>query len=764
MSESETLNDLTVWHFKAACDIIAKAIEERKWDQAIEKCDQGKEEATDLKIITWVNKFDVLKQDIINLKKKEENMDSTRKKVMVPRLEKKKEDLKMQDIEIIEKGLDAPEQEETIIDDLSLIKGVGSTTELKLKEAGIMSIHQLATMTPEGLAQVNGFGRGSSAHIISAAKEYLEQQNEPYKSIKTKTHLVTPMFDPKYKINRSSRTIPPQSIKTKTHPVTPMFDPKYKINRSSRTIPPPEKIDNIISDDGEPPEEDVLDVEESEELNKQPDDIVEAELVVQSRIWENEEIEEAEHSVEFLKDSDEDNLNSSTTQLEHQTKNERYVTSFPVQKENNTSKNKVINGFLDDTLEIPQNKASEIQYEQVMHEIKNDFSDERLNKNHTTIILQKTQDILQALHYFIIPKALSIFKNLERTVDCTAVKVIPGANDTELILITPIKICDLKGTLLISDNGFDYHSEDNPTLQEKSKAMLVRSVMKDFIAVQSMVFDSMVNDTKVFTFFRKYLKDGNISIEKGRNNQTLFFRSGLLQYKIIINPLVLCHSLPSSLEKSVSFPYQKDTNIHYIDYAGLSSLITFMEHKYQSLESHCEEGNAVKRYFQAKLNFINDLRTYSIPFLFLGLIFLLIVLLQGSFLINTFIGLGSAAICVYGVMIVYLYLRFTKTKTIISKEFSSPYRQGRVSIDDTELFMISKDLSTEQMDQFIYECFGKEANFAIMPKIEEEKYLQSITAQKQTHKVRKPASYSFMSKNTVRDDNDHSKYGSFLED
>ena len=116
-------------------------------------------------------------------------------------------------------------------------------------------------------------------------------------------------------------------------------------------------------------------------------------------------------------------------------------------------------------------------------------------------------------------------------------------------------------------------------------------------------------------------------------------------------------------------------------------------------------------------------------------------------------------------MIGYLYLRFTKTKTNISKEFSSPYHQGNVTIDDTELFMISKDLSTEQMDQFIYECFGKEADFAIMPKIEEEKYSHSITAQKQAHKLGKPiVGHSFMSKNTVTKDNEHSKYGSFLED
>jgi len=743
MSESKTLNNLTAWSFKAACDIIKKEIEQGNIDQAIDKCDQEIQEATDLKNITWVNKFKSIKQEIINLKQKEKNMDSTKHKITVPRLEEKKEVLKTQDTEIIE-ILDTPEQEESLKDELSLIKGVGSTTKSMLIEAGIVSVNQLATMTPDALAQVKGFGLGSSEHIINAAKELLERRKS--------------------------------GVKKKRNTHTPMFDPKFRIDRASKSIPPAKKAHDLSDSVAESQREIEDDLEELEEQTDSPSEIYTADT---PDIIEKEKFDEVLPSAELNESSEEDELNIIANEVKTHTENNRYQSlSREEPQESKSMKNEVISGFLNDALEIPQKNTSEIRYEEVMQEIKNDFSaDERLNKKDVTSLLKQAQEVLQSFHYYNIPKTWKIFnlfshkfenknhslknprKPQHEAIDFIALKVLSGNNDTDLILISPIKICDLKGTLLVSDNGLKYHSEQNPKLQENLKGLLLKPIVKDFKNIQSVFFDNMAQDEKIFRFFRKYLKDSNISIEKGRNNHALFFRSGLKQYKILIEPILLCNSLPSSLEKSVLFPYQKSTNIHYINYEGLSSLIPFIEHKYQALESHCIERNAVKIYFDAKLRFINNLRNYSIPFVSLGLLFFLIIILQGDFLINTFIGLGAAAICAYGVILACLYMKFAKTKTDISKEFSTPYHLGKIRIDDTELLMISKDFSSEQMDQFIYECFGKKADFPIMSKIEEDKYIHTIVDQKQGYNSGKnPLDRSIMEKST------HSKYGPFLED
>ncbi len=132
MSESETQNNLTAWNFRAAYDIIEKTLKQGNLDQAFAKCNQGIEEAKDLKNIRWVNKFESIKQEIINLRKKDEDMDSIKKKVMVPRLEEKEESSKIEDTQILEKGASIIEQEQIPHHELRMVNGIGDTAELKL--------------------------------------------------------------------------------------------------------------------------------------------------------------------------------------------------------------------------------------------------------------------------------------------------------------------------------------------------------------------------------------------------------------------------------------------------------------------------------------------------------------------------------------------------------------------------------------------------------------------------------------------------------
>ena len=93
-------------------------------------------------------------------------------------------------------------------------------------------------------------------------------------------------------------------------------------------------------------------------------------------------------------------------------------------------------------------------------------------------------------------------------------------------------------------------------------------------------------------------------------------------------------------------------------------------------------------------------------------------------------------------------------------------------MDETDLLMISKEQSPQDMEQFIYECFGKLANFDIISKLEEQKITQGISNYKHTKEVNDFNDESFKnSLQTVKypstkylKDKITSKYGSFLED
>ncbi len=141
-------------------------------------------------------------------------------------------------------------------------------------------------------------------------------------------------------------------------------------------------------------------------------------------------------------------------------------------------------------------------------------------------------------------------------------------------------------------------------------------------------------------------------------------------------------------------------------------------------------------------------------------------------LVNSFIGLAFAAICLYPIVLLYSYLKFYKVKTAISNESDTPSHHGKVMMDETDLLMISKEQSPQDMDQFIYECFGKSADFNIISKLEEQKIPRRISNYKRNKEIDDSNSDSFESPlQTVKypstkylKDKITSKYGSFLED
>ncbi|MHA1473083.1 MAG: helix-hairpin-helix domain-containing protein, partial [Promethearchaeota archaeon] len=73
-------------------------------------------------------------------------------------------------------------QEQKIVDhsgdDLTEIKGIGVTTAEKLYNAKIVSILQIAKMTPELLSKTPGIGLATATKFITAAKNCLESSPE----------------------------------------------------------------------------------------------------------------------------------------------------------------------------------------------------------------------------------------------------------------------------------------------------------------------------------------------------------------------------------------------------------------------------------------------------------------------------------------------------------------------------------------------------------------------------------------------------------
>ena len=360
----------------------------------------------------------------------------------------------------------------------------------------------------------------------------------------------------------------------------------------------------------------------------------------------------------------------------------------------------------------PQRPAF-IPYEEVLSD---DLNGEKLSKSELNHIKEEVAQKFRNLGYYIIDKKSSMFRSVLKDIDFLAYKVMDITKMVGILTVYPVIISHLRGTLVVTSKDIIY----NPT----SKSV---KYSKEFLKIaQKGVLDNVLNEKTLFKLFKKLfkkLKGGTLIITKARNGKAIFINSGQIQYKIIVNPVLACLSEPAFIEKSIMLPYQRKTNIHAIQFEAVDLLVKFLEKKYFLLESQVKQ-NAIEIYDTAKEKLRVDLKRYSIPFPLYGVIFLLVILFQNIFLLTTFTNLGYAALGIYGFLFSYVILRFTKTQKKLTEDYRTPYHRKKVEMDETDINIIKDDLTAHELDQFIYECFGKNSEFSYMLRLEEGKVAQ----------------------------------------
>jgi hypothetical protein len=435
----------------------------------------------------------------------------------------------------------------------------------------------------------------------------------------------------------------------------------------------------------------------------------------------------------------------------------------------NIETNSIIDSFLDPEDHSFQKNLPKL-YENELEIQGNQIEHEKLKNFTYKSLVKDTKKILNSLDYFIIPKTSHIVKKSYKNIDFIAVKIIYVNDLLNIIKIFPLKISDLKGSFLLSEDKFSYHPLNRKLKIDKfNKELITKSSIKKIKKASEFIFQDITNEGEIFKFFKRYLKL-DICIEKTLNNKRLFFHSGPLQYKVLIEPIIICQNEPGFIEKSIPFPYQKSTNLHIIDLAKLRDLLQFLEKKNQIIETNSENPTAINSYFKTVEKFSNDLKIYSIPFAIFGFIFSLIFVFQAYPVLPIFVDLGYAVICIYSLLVFYLYLKFYKKKSELIIEFKTPYYQRKISIDESDLLMIKSELPKELIHQFLYECFGKKAEFPLFSVLDDEtdtllynnikpsefKEVGEVNSMEETNLVK------FASKNL--ENNITEKYSSFLED
>ncbi len=284
--------------------------------------------------------------------------------------------------------------------------------------------------------------------------------------------------------------------------------------------------------------------------------------------------------------------------------------------------------------------------------------------------------------------------------DILPIKLIKINKYETIILLFPIRICDFNHSLIISESNviIEGKEKDQEDLAYKQHEV---HLLND---TQKNSYNNLYNNGSLFKFIKKYLNN-DFQVEF-RTNTDLYFHSELTEYKIFISPIYLCQQQPRCIEKIIPYPYQKTTNIHFISKRDLLNFVDFTEKEHRLIRKY-ESGKKPKISKETiKSNLINTLQRYSIPFLSLGVLLYLIYPYLVDFT-HIIIGLGLGIVLSYSILLVYYYLNYKRELDNLDSSQKSVINQKKADLDEIDIELIAQELNNEEMEQFLYECFGK---------------------------------------------------------
>ena len=747
MADVKTISSEDKWNLNAMLTNVIRECDNKNYIQAIKLSQEGLSLAGKTNNKEWIQKFDLLyTQAISEYNTSKQCNDSLNESEATPNME----------IDYLNLRDD---------NDLTQVKGIGESAQRNLNNAGINTITQLTSLTPQNLSKVKGFGLTTAQKIVVEVKKFVGD-NKNYKDSNSSIKILDEWQGPDLNDNSQEfkELIFDKNIAEKSTNDSILIDEQFS---DTYRMQLKEKMYDTLNFNEEAVEVNKSEIqsiaEDSIELNTKVSNIGKEETpnIIHTNL--NAEIGELQETDETYHIDDENSNNTIENMKEEE-----------INTDNMTGPNlKILNSFLDEDHSESHN-VSKISNNNPANDLKNDLQPEFLEKNRLNDIRKNVNQVLKTSEYFIMPKSYFTLKNnMNNYIDSIGIKVFSVKKDLDIIIITLIKICNLKGTLIVSDDKIEYQASSyNLELNSKTQSLLIHPIKEKLLQARNLIHQDIAEEGRLFEFFKKFLKV-HISLEKSKNSKNISFRSGLLQYQVFIEPILLCQSDPISIEKSIVYPFQIKSNIHFINYKDSSKLIEFLEKKNELIKTYSPQNDVVETYFKEKVKFINNLRLYSLPFLVFGFIFLVLLILQLGLLVNSFIGLAFAAIFLYPIVLLYSYLKFYKVKTVISKESETPFYHGKVAMDETDMLMINKELSSPPvMDQFIYECFGKTADFKIIPQLEEQKITEGISKYKRDREIDDSNNDSFerthqtvkYPSNKYLKDRITSKYGSFLED
>jgi hypothetical protein len=196
-----------------------------------------------------------------------------------------------------------------------------------------------------------------------------------------------------------------------------------------------------------------------------------------------------------------------------------------------------------------------------------------------------------------------------------------------------------------------------------------------------------------------------------KNKKKVYFHDGLTEYKAIIVPLFIAQDKVAFAEKVIPFAYQRSSNVHFITSAQLPQYLSFLERKAINQVKYSEFDNTIEVRGNLYDRFLTQIQYTSLAFLPIAFLLMIMGLIYIYQFFVPMIGLEITALTGYGLVLAYFYIKYAQQKQSITAD-TDDLTLGRSmgGIDETDLELMSSEFTREEMNQLLYEIFGKGAH------------------------------------------------------
>ncbi|MHA1337958.1 MAG: helix-hairpin-helix domain-containing protein, partial [Promethearchaeota archaeon] len=371
---------------------------------------------------------------------------------------------------------------------------------------------------------------------------------------------------------------------------------------------------------------------------------------------------------------------------------------FPIFNENNDNNKEINNEEEKDIVYKKIYETSKLNDDKspiLKLPIKSSLNDNLENKNYSFVL-----DALKNQGFIIIAENKYPLPGMnDMIIQIIGCKLIRKNNKILALEIIPFVLLENEDIITIKDDIINVEIIGNGLNKGKNE---INCIISKLIEIQQQQYKKILKGE--FNFQKINESFGlNFKIISKKKQGLFFLTFNGKIINVMINPVIIFLGLVKSLDKSISFPFLRKSNVYIINIEKIKDFLIYIEKKVDILANLHENQHPINQFDLILNKLFKRIQFTSYPMILIGLFLLSLIILKQSHFLEFFIPTCNAFLILYSISIVTFILIFKRDNNNLKQAFKLDLQERTIKLDNSYLKIIKKNFSNDFLDQFYYE-------------------------------------------------------------